>query len=561
MVVIITIECIAAVSFVVFSSVFFLHRRALNHEYFIKERFNNIACYSYTNKFKHLQLLAKSNEQLKAVLNTILDNKKFFDAQLQSVRTKIINLTRINSKYLYFKSLRISKEISSDLDKCQLMVEDLKHVSASATEYSKNVNDLIVDYRSITNDISKFYEMHLSSKYNTEIFRNILITINKSINEAQEFITKFNNDNLLVILQKINTHITTFFHTVFELYIINRLSIYLMTIQKQIDSYLKTSAKNLSSTDLFSIEKNNAIAKNNIEAMNQHLRTITLKPAHDSAIIATKHLEKSLTKLQMGDQTNVLIQKDIQILKSQIIELTKGINDISQAFSNILKYFAKKDVLSENKIKKLAANLQNITYFYQALENKFKDYGSIDRREFLNNIYQISKQIVSWKSELVSLTEDITKQYKQAITINDELSEIKLTLSQLLGIKIRFNTADSKSIETIRNIIARINSFQEQLGEDYFGKYSLIQAELKNIKKQTIVLIESCGFDETLKIYAQRLIFFLNKYRNEAPQIKESLDVAESYYKQNKYQLTIDMLIEVISNISQSAKSNKIILN
>lgn len=559
--IIITINCIAATSFIMFTIVFFLHRKALNSEYSIKDRFNDIACYSYTNKFKYLQILAKNNHQLQKILNNIFENKKFFDDQLKIIRTKIIDLTRINSKYLYFKGARLSKEILSDLDKCQLMVNDLKHISASATEYSKNVNDLIVDYRTITNDISNFYEIHLSSKYNNEIFRNIILTINQSINEAKEYITKFNNDNLLVILQKLNQHITTFFHTVLELYVINRLSIYLLTIQKQIDSYLQTSAKNLSSIDLFSIEKNNAIAKNNLEMMTQHLKTITLKPAHNNAIIATKHLEKSLSKLQMGDKTNVLIQKDILILKNQIIELTKSINNISQSFANILKYFSKKDIFTETKVKKLAADLQNITYFYQALEEKFKDYGSIDRKEFLNNIYQISKQIINWKKELITLNNDIFKQYKQVISINDELAEIKLTLSQLLGTKIRFNTTDTKSIETIRNIISHINSFQEQLATDYFGKYPIVQAELENIKKQAIVLIKSSSYDETLKIYAQRMIFFLNKYRNEAPQIKQTLDIAENYYKQNKYQQTLDMLIEVVSNISESAKANKVVFN
>jgi hypothetical protein len=558
---ILVVEAIAAAFFCVFSIVFFLHRKALNLEYAIKERFNDIACYSYTNKFKHLQLLAKNNVQLEKILNTIFDNKKFFDSQLGVVRTKIMNLSRINSKYFYRKSTRLSKDIANDLDKCQLMVNDLKHISASATEYSKSVNDLIVDYRTTANNISSFYELHLASKYNNEIFKNIFNAINNLINEAQSYITKFNNEHLLTILQKINSHITTFFHTVLELYIINRLSIYLTTIQKQIHAHLKVSAKNLSSVDLFSIEKNNVIAKNNIEMMNQHLKTITLKQAHDNAVVATKHLEKSLSKLQMGDTTNVLIQQNMKLLDNQIIQLTKGINDISTSFANILKYFGKKDPFTTNKIRKLVNELQAVTYFYQRLEQTFKDYGSIDRRDFLNNISQLSKQIIHWKNDLNNLITSIFKQYKQVITINDELAEIKLTLSQLLGIKIRFNTNDNKSIEAIRNIIAKIVSFQDQLAGDYFGKYPIIQSELNSIKKQAIIIMESSGFDETLKIYAQKMIFFLNKYRNEAPQIRESLDVVENYYKQNKYQQTIDMLIEIISNISDSAKSNKIMFN
>jgi hypothetical protein len=548
-------------SFLLFTIFFFLHRRALNFEYHIKEKFNDIACYSYVNKFKHLQMLAQNNEQLQKILNNILENKNFFDSQLKVIRNKIMNLTKINSKYLYRRGFRLARDILNDLNKCQLMVSDLKNISASATEYSKNVNDIIVDYRQITNDIAKFYEINLASQYNNEVFRNIIFVIHQIISDAQKHITKFNNDDLLKILHKANTHIITFLSTITDLYVVNRLVTYLKTIQKQIDAYLKVSSMNLSSVDLYSIEKNNAIAKNNIEVTKNNLSNIDLKQSYNSAIIAIKHLEKSLSKLQMGDKINVLIQKDMQLLNTQIIELTKGINDISTSFSNILKYFDKKDPFTTNKINKLASDLQNISYFYQQLENTFKDYGSIDRKEFLDNIYQISKQIINWKTELSNLNTHILEQYRKAILVYNELTEVKLTLSQLLGIKIRFNTSDAKSIDAIRNIILHVNQMQDQLATDYFGKFHSVQIALDGIKKQTIILLQSSSFDETLKLYAQRMIFFLNKYRNEANEISKSIEIAENYYKQNKYQETIDMLIEVVANINESSKANKIALN
>jgi septation ring formation regulator EzrA len=162
---------------------------------------------------------------------------------------------------------------------------------------------------------------------------------------------------------------------------------------------------------------------------------------------------------------------------------------------------------------------------------------------------------------LFNLDEEINNKYKNAILINDELADIKLTLTQLLGLKLQFANVDQKSLETIKNIIEHIKVLQNQLSEKYFQNYDNVNDELIKIREQTGLLISSAAYNQTLKVYAQRLIYYINKYRNEHEEINRSLNIAEDLYRRGQYQTTIDQMIETVTIILSSAKESKIIIN
>jgi septation ring formation regulator EzrA len=131
-------------------------------------------------------------------------------------------------------------------------------------------------------------------------------------------------------------------------------------------------------------------------------------------------------------------------------------------------------------------------------------------------------------------------------------------LSQLLGTKLRFNSGDTKSLDGIKNIIMHIDHLQAQLANNYFANYQGVKDELEKTKEQVTLLLQASSLDETLKLYSQRIIFFLNKYRYEAKEIDRVLTLAEKYYTNGRFQESINLLIDVLSNIKESAKMSKI---
>ncbi|GHU30666.1 hypothetical protein FACS1894166_00720 [Bacilli bacterium] len=147
------------------------------------------------------------------------------------------------------------------------------------------------------------------------------------------------------------------------------------------------------------------------------------------------------------------------------------------------------------------------------------------------------------------MVEEIEEKYKTSILINDELSDIKLTLTQLLSENISDNKNEG-NYNAIRTIILDIESLQNNLTTDYFGTYQYVQKQMVHVREQAALLISSATFDQTLKMYAKRLMFFTNKYRNEHKDFEKVITLAEDKYRTNDYQSTISMLIEVLENVN-----------
>jgi hypothetical protein len=366
-----------------------LHFKALGNEYKIKERFNIITQFSSINKFAYLESLARNNKQLLPLITNIKSNKSFFDKQLETLRKKIIFLTETNSKYQYAKSKKIISEIQIDLMKCEVMMKKLKDISSSATEYSKNVCNLIVEYRGLTNDIINFYQMNLSLRYTDEIFKNLHMTIEDTLSESSKFIIKINNDELMILLTQLNKHVTNFYQMTINLYVYDHILFYLNALQNATVLSFKNNTKSLSSSDQVSIERLLATADNNIHLMTNALSKINVNSAKDNSIIALKNLMGAKNKIESGEKSRILIQKDMHFLNSQITILSKQIKDILVAFTNIKKYFDTKDPFIKNKINQLMSGLSNITLAFQSLQLEYKDLDSIQSHNFLEKIHSL----------------------------------------------------------------------------------------------------------------------------------------------------------------------------
>jgi septation ring formation regulator EzrA len=128
-------------------------------------------------------------------------------------------------------------------------------------------------------------------------------------------------------------------------------------------------------------------------------------------------------------------------------------------------------------------------------------------------------------------------------------------------VKLQYASSDKQGIDTIKNIVEHINQLQAQLAANYFQNYATVSEELIKIREQTSLLITSATYNQSLKVYAQRLIYYVNKYRNEHEEIAKTLSIAENLYKKGDYQNTINQMIETVAIILSSAKDNNIAIN
>jgi hypothetical protein len=392
----IILGCLFVITFLFFSIVFAIHCNSLHIQYRLEEKFNKIKQFLAINKFKYLETLSKSNVQLKDLMMDINNAKQLYEEQLEVVRQKIISLTLINARYLYLRSHRLANEIKKDLKKCNAMMKNLRNVSISATQYSKDVSDLLIEYRQITDDVTHFYEFNLALRYDNQLFKKMRETIKDAICQATEYVLKFNNDKLLVILHSLDQKISSYYKIILQVYTFDRILMYLESLRKRIKSLLDNAAKILSNTDYSQIETTFANGSSNTTQLETNLKSMNFGAARINAIVAVKQLSDALAKIEMGDQTNVLIQKDMVMLKNQIAVLTKEFNELNTALNNIQKNFRNvNDSSIINKITILNGEIKAIILSYQNLENEYKNYHLIQRNEFLIKIKELSNSMLA----------------------------------------------------------------------------------------------------------------------------------------------------------------------
>ncbi|MDR0825732.1 MAG: septation ring formation regulator EzrA [Mycoplasmataceae bacterium] len=538
------------IMFSIFSLVFFVHKKLLKREYKIKEDFNNTVQFLNINQFKHLEKLAKNNTELRTLMNSINEARDTLKKQSEVIRNKIMNITILNSRYLYRQASKLIREAENDLRKSSILIKSLRQVSASATQYSKNISDLLTEFRSITDKIANFYELNLSTRYRNDVFKNMYDMIKKIIIDATEYAVKIDNDKLLALFTELNSRVKDFYVLTIGLYELDHILNYLKKLETQITENLKCVEKSISKADFSEIERNLASGHNSTYQLAQNLKQLKLTDARKNAIIAVQSLEITNVNIKMGDETKVLIQRDMKTMHDQIAILSKEYGDVESAFNNIISYFG--DNRSDD-IRVRAAELTNeikkISLNYQGLKSAYDNFDVLQRKKFLKNMSDLSIQIVEWKVKLNNLVQEIDDKYKTSILINDELSDIKLTLTQLLSENIT-EKKDEGNFNAIRNIILDIEGLQNSLTTDYFGHYVYVQKQMANVREQASLLISSATFDQTLKLYAKRLMFFTNKYRNEHADFEKVITMAEDKYRNNDYGTTISMLIEVLENVN-----------
>ncbi len=554
-------EILFIICFAVFFIFFVIRKKLTNDEYQIKNTFNDINQTSNIEHFTYLEILSKNNPQLENLMKDINASKKFFEEQLKLVKEKIMYLTEENEKFSFGSANVLRAQINDDLNSCFFMSEKIKKIMSNTTTYSKGVSDLLTQYRSITDDILTFYDLNLSRKYNNRVFVNIVIAIESTLSEVSGYVIKIDNNNLIKSLNKLNEHIVNFYNTVKNLYILDRTHLYLVSSLAFIKKELKQKSKMLSSNDSLEVEKRSALATTNISELEINLNNIQITTAYNSAIIAIKNIEAATEIIFQTDKINILIQKNIKYLSEQINLLTKQTSAISKTFEIITNRFKLNDVTTVDKIKQITIKFTSVALSYQTIINEYKNYDTIQRNVFLLKIKESIEAIHKLKKDIDNLAFEINSKYKDSIVLIDELADVKLTLAQLLGMKIKLNSSDEESMNSIRTAIKKVDQLEELINTDYFANYKKVYLEIQETKTQILNIIKSCTFDNTLKSYAQHLFVFLNKYRNEAKEIDENLNLAERYYNKNKFNDTLDLLIETLKIIKYSSQINKVSFN
>lgn len=547
--------------FLVLTVMFICHYDNTKKMFRIKEEISEIFMITETNKFKYLSSLAKNNKKINEILSSLVGYKTELIEAIKIIKLKIFKATELNANYLYFPTRKIIVDIQNDLKKCEQLSDKIKKISEVSSQYTKNISNLIVDYRYITASLITFYDYNLALEYRNEFFREMLENVQEKLIESNNFISNVNDEKLFPSLLALNNSIDTFYKNINDYYLTSKIHVHLRALKARIETELKPAIKNLSSIDQTFVQQATNKSGIHLDQIKTALMNRDVVAAKSLSIVACRDLETSVWKIETGDKTNLLVQRSIKWVNDQILALKKINKATSESLFKIRNNLGGKDYKLETEIGNIALKINDLSLSYASLTDLYSGYDAVERHKIIHRIDETVAQIYDLKDRVANLAKAISEAYGESIVIFDKLSNLKLFFAQLLGHKLSSGNTPIENLEIYKRNLSTIDTLYEKLSADYSGNKEVVENEIEHLQEEVALIVQTYALDKTLKVYAERLIFFTNKYRNEAAEIKQFLNLAEAFYKKGEYSNTVNLLIDTLSLIKESAEGSKIAFN
>jgi hypothetical protein len=260
----------------------------------IKEEISEIFMITETNKFKYLSSLAKNNKKINEILSSLVGYKTELIEAIKIIKLKIFKATELNANYLYFPTRKIIVDIQNDLKKCEQLSDKIKKISEVSSQYTKNISNLIVDYRYITASLITFYDYNLALEYRNEFFREMLENVQEKLIESNNFISNVNDEKLFPSLLALNNSIDTFYKNINDYYLTSKIHVHLRALKARIETELKPAIKNLSSIDQTFVQQATNKSGIHLDQIKTALMNRDVVAAKSLSIVACRDLETSV---------------------------------------------------------------------------------------------------------------------------------------------------------------------------------------------------------------------------------------------------------------------------
>lgn len=549
---------LGVISLIIFNVIFILKRHYINLDYKLKVKFNNFNNNKMDSSIKYIENLAQKNPKLLPILTYLKDKNNTYNKQLEIVKIKLRNLSKLLKSYKLVQISKTLKQINDDFEKLNSQCEDYKKINLDTQKYSNDLNaitiklfDIIseIEYFNKTNNIKIFFK-HV--KEFQQIDKDIN-NITASINEEIDSIDWENAHRLLLNELSISKQYYEFSKNLFKLSNFN-------TGLTSLINKLRQESENLNK---------NGLDDNQYISLFKKLKTISDKANDKIASVNKKNvneiiddfreliaqLEKSLRSIKVDTSYNQIYNEYYSIytnVLSKFMEIIKEHNIVNLC-KNILTIFP-----HDHEIKTLAINNQKISTDISKeltlIEELHNDKAVSNRNEnIVKHIVHIFELMMSFKENNDNLFKTINKKNKNIFEIITELNECSYKLMMLEQYVSKYKINDSELIKKIETNKKVINSISDEIKNDLSIPKHDLRVKLNDVQlfinDSTIMIknkIELIGIMESLKMYA-------NKYKDNTN--KQQFKEFDKLYKEAKY---LDLIEAYISFITKSNKNKKV---
>ncbi|ARI12636.1 hypothetical protein B7R97_03475 [Mycoplasmoides pneumoniae] len=530
-----------------------------------KALYNKLKLSNFNSVIVPFQLLRSEKKALEQPVKLLKSFQESFNSEINSALEQLLVFSEPKALYNCFWFNRNIKLLRKNLQGLHDKQQRYVKLTKNAIAYFDSSYDTLVFYRQAFCLLVSFINDFLVHKYDSLFYLNIINRIsllfkdvelhikNKDVKQQNQALNKLHNNLAQTIITAsrqyffdvkvgyLNYHFQILSQKVTQLRSMKNKAINSQEVAKfqelitNIGATLAECSQALGNINLALCEQRIKQAKEQIDVLSN---AVSVKEKAISLVVS--NVDSFLKSINHYQQQNALLQtlmKEIELMFQNNLDTVNIINQINE---HSLLIAQKTQLLNQEN-----ALTEFIDYekLFRLMSEAMKLLDGL--KNLLNELFALSANKFDDYRFFVYTLDDFRFKFFQ---IENLIANEELIISE-------------KTLKIISQAKHQFDDIFTQAKNDYEGAFSYLNEKVRFFQNQlTHVIVDVVGL-MNLRSMCKHTFIFANKYRQESPQINESLETLTQFYQQQNYSETLSGLISLLGKIKSSAKQHHLDLN
>ncbi|AAB95894.1 septation ring formation regulator EzrA [Mycoplasmoides pneumoniae] len=530
-----------------------------------KALYNKLKLSNFNSVIVPFQLLRSEKKALEQPVKLLKSFQESFNSEINSALEQLLVFSEPKALYNCFWFNRNIKLLRKNLQGLHDKQQRYVKLTKNAIAYFDSSYDTLVFYRQAFCLLVSFINDFLVHKYDSLFYLNIINRIsllfkdvelhikNKDVKQQNQALNKLHNNLAQTIITAsrqyffdvkvgyLNYHFQILSQKVTQLRSMKNKAINSQEVAKfqelitNIGATLAECSQALGNINLALCEQRINQAKEQIDVLSN---AVSVKEKAISLVVS--NVDSFLKSINHYQQQNALLQtlmKEIELMFQNNLDTVNIINQINE---HSLLIAQKTQLLNQEN-----ALTEFIDYekLFRLMSEAMKLLDGL--KNLLNELFALSANKFDDYRFFVYTLDDFRFKFFQ---IENLIANEELIISE-------------KTLKIISQAKHQFDDIFTQAKNDYEGAFSYLNEKVRFFQNQlTHVIVDVVGL-MNLRSMCKHTFIFANKYRQESPQINESLETLTQFYQQQNYSETLSGLISLLGKIKSSAKQHHLDLN
>jgi len=485
--------------------------------------------------------------------NKMLNQQKFvqlknnYQTLKDNCHTIYIDLTNMNEvvKLMNWKAAKnMSKNVAYNIETTSDQVQLFLNEYFNSTKYFNDIEDAMQISIDLFNDIKKFYYKNLLNWQSFKLVNDLINVIQDIIDQNQDLSKQHDFDEIVSIFRDLHKKIKVLWKSINTAIRLQFVDVYLLTAKENNEKLLTKSKVELVSKDKEELQKANNLYERDYSLFKKAYLEFDMSNAHKYAILAANKMAKISELCYEHASSLDLINQSLDVINEQTDKIVANQQNILDSISTLSSYFAK-DAKTLDYFNQIENSVKNIETLVSSA-NSMKTATVNDKLTALKQLSSISSSIIACKDNIAINVDKINYTLHNIITLLTELNSLYTYHIQMLPtIKLigNDNPVRKEFIDIIQRNIDSIQQCVDQIITSDNPNFKEISNKIVRMVDDTQQIKSKINSTVILKSYANRLMQYANRYRNETTAIL--FEKAENEYNSKKYSNCIETLLSI----------------